>query len=114
MRRLGLALVGILLAGCSIPLAPTARPRAKIDCGPLSNNADCARAIAAARTSLPPDASEPTDIVVRFAVPSDACAHWFHACGSSDIVVSFGLLRNWVDVPLIRTADSWIPLVLIR
>ncbi len=114
MRRVSLALVGILLAGCSIAPAPTASPGATIDCGPLTDTSDCTSAIAAATTILSPDLAHPTTIVVRYAVPADACAHWFHPCGSSDIVIAFHSGGTQEDVPMIRTTDNWIPMALMR
>ena len=116
-RALSLALFfAVVVTGCSV--APTASATASVDsgvsinCGPIADRRLCEKAVAVAATAKinPPPMVAAT---LRRPDPSDECTTWFHACGPEALVAiqSGDTIQN---VPLLRTADGWVRLDLVR
>ena len=118
MKGLIAPLLAILaLAGCSV--APTPAPAASlaadvsVECGPIADPALCRMAIEIAATAKinPPPIVEAR---IRRPDPDDACTEWLHACGPDAIIVVIQSGDTLQDVPLIRSADGWVRLDLVR
>ena len=107
--------VAMGVAGCSIapPSPPVFPDGMTIECGPVAEAALCENAVAVALTAqLNPVPAAAVEI--RLPRKDDDCRTWFHACGAGAVMAVIQSGDTLQDVPLIRTADGWVRLDLVR
>ena len=119
-----LLLVG--LAGCSTTPSPetSAAPPVEtvapqflagmaVDCGPVVDTALCEKAV---EVALAAQLNPPPAAAVRIRLPGqgDDCRTWFHPCDAGSVIAVIQSGDTLQDVPLIRTADSWVRLDQVR
>jgi hypothetical protein len=110
-------LMAIALAACSVapsdvPVAPL-DPDVAVDCGPVADPTLCRLAVAVAATAK----VNPPPIVaaqIRRPVPDDSCTEWLHACGPDAVIVVIQSGDTLQEIPLVRSADGWVRLDLVR
>lgn len=107
------------LAGCSVAPTPTGAPIASIapdiaiECGPIADRALCQKAVevaATAKINPPPIAA----VRIRHPEPDDPCTRWLHPCDAEAVIVAIQSGDTIQEVPLVRSADGWVRLDLIR
>jgi hypothetical protein len=84
-----------------------------IECGPVADRALCEKAIVvalSAQLNPPPAAS----VEIRLPGRGDDCRTWFHPCDDGAVIAVIQSGDTLQDVPLIRTADGWVRLDLVR
>jgi len=118
-----LGLTGCSTTSTSLPEAPADPPPATIgpqfpegmaiECGPVADRPLCEIAVAVALTGQlnPPPAAS---VAIRLPRADDDCLTWFHACGAGSVIAVIQSGDTLQDVPLIRTADGWVRLDLVR
>lgn len=112
---LALLVAFFALAGCSVAPAPPASLAhdVSIECGPIADRELCQKAVdvaATAKINPPPIAA----VRIRRPDPSDECTEWFHPCGAGAVIVEIQSGDTIQGVPLVRTADGWVQLTLVR
>lgn len=110
-------LTAIALAACSVAPSPvpiaSLAPDVSVECGPIADPALCQMAVEIAATAK----INPPPIVaaqIRRPEPDDQCTEWVHACGSEAIIVVIQSGDTLQEVPLVRSADGWVRLDLVR
>ena len=114
-KLLGLAMaLGLVAVGCSTaPTNAPVPPGLTVDCGPVQNPGLCRSAVATVLSAKlnPPAASV---VTLRLSTPGDDCRTWFHACETGMVIGVIQSGDTLQDVPIIRTADGWTRLDLVR
>ena len=115
MAMLALLVAAFAIGGCSVDPAPIASlaPDVSIECGPIADRALCQKAVdvaATAKINPPPIAA----VRIRRPNPGDECTEWFHPCGAAAVIVDIQSGDTIQGVPLVRTADGWVLLTLVR
>lgn len=84
-----------------------------VDCGPIQDAALCREAVEVAATAKldPPPIIE---VTLRRPRPDDECTTAFHPCRPDAIIVVIQSGGTLQDVPLVRMADGWVRLDLVR
>jgi hypothetical protein len=113
------ALAVFTMSGCgntpmpSVISSPSAVFEFPVDCGPISDEASCARAVEVAATAKlnPPPI---VDATIRRPRAGDDCLTAFRPCGSDAVIVVIQSGDTLQDVALIPSAGGWVRLDVLR